>query len=119
MEDALGLVDWHRFVDAGMDDLGLDRAFAALGLEKALDVLGLEKALDALGLEKALDDPSVSTKPLESTSSSTRTRTSLLRIVIISMVVLVIKYLQPLHELQIVLRTTLDQPLHIDVLQVN
>lgn len=101
MEDALGLVDWHRFVDAGMDDLGLDRAFAALGLEKALD------------------DPSVSTKPLESTSSSTRTRTSLLRIVIISMVVLVIKYLQPLHELQIVLRTTLDQPLHIDVLQVN
>ena len=110
MEDALGLVDWHRFVDAGMDDLGLDWAFAALGLEKALD---------ALGLEKALDDPSVSTKPLESTSSSTRTRTSLLRIVIIAVVVLVIKYLQPLHELQIVLRTTLDQPLHIDVLQVN
>ena len=108
MEDALGLVDWHRFVDAGMDDLGLDRAFAALGLEKVLD---------ALGLEKALDDPSVSTKPLESTSSSTRT--SLLRIVIIAVVVLVIKYLQPLHELQIVLRTTLDQPLHIDVLQVN
>ena len=110
MEDALGLGDWHRFVDAGMDALGLDREFAALGLEKALD---------ALGLEKALDDPSVSTKPLESTSSSTRTRTSLLRIVIIAVVVLVIKYLQPLHELQIVLRTTLDQPLHIDVLQVN
>ena len=93
-----------------MDDLGLDRAFAALGLEKALD---------ALGLEKALDDPSVSTKLLEFTSSSTRIRTSLLRIIVIVVIVLVVEYLQPLHELQIILRTTLDQPFHVDVLQVS
>lgn len=127
MEDAFGLVDCVRFVDKEADDLGLDNDtadlgldndVADLGLDNGIDALGLDNGIDALGLEKALEEPSVSTKPIESTPSSTRTRTSFLRIVLIRAVGLVIKDLQPLHELQIVLGTALYQPLHVDILQV-
>ena len=117
MEDAFGLVDCPRFAGRGMDDLGLD--MDDLGLDNEVDAFGLDKGTDALGLEKALEEPSASTEPLESTPSSTRARTSLLRIVLIRVVGLVIEYLQPLHELQIVLGTALDQPLHVDVLRVT
>ena len=107
---AFGLVDCPRFVATGTD---------GLGLEKGVDSLPLDMETDDLGLEKALEELSTSIAPLESTPSSARSRPSFLGIVLVRTVVLVIKDLQPLHELQVVLGTSLYQPLHVDVLRVS